>query len=76
MGNKLEIIKNYSDFYKNYSNKCIVNWLREDRIYGELNDNILIIGAGILCKVYMYKNLYNNYHPDLDVSKVEFYTKA
>jgi len=55
---------------------CIQNFFRKDVVYGELNDNILIIGAGILCKIYIYTNMYDNYHSNLNVSKVEFFTKG
>lgn len=69
LGSDLEIIKIKS-------NSFIKNFFKEDLAYGELNDNILIIGAGILCKVYIYANLHNNYYPDLNTSKVEFFTKG
>jgi hypothetical protein len=67
---------------KNNPNKYIHNFLREDVVYGELNDNMLIIGAGILCKVYMFEKLYNDYYhffswPYHDITnKTVFYTLA
>lgn len=59
-----------------YPNRYVINLIRKDAAYGELNDNILIIGLNILCKMYIYTNLYYDYLPDFYVSKVEFYTKA
>lgn len=65
----LELMRKNPNFY-------ISNFIKEDVAYRELNDNILIIGVGILCKVYIYANLYTDYNPDFNVSKVKFYTKA
>lgn len=69
-------VDQYKELLKNYPDCHIINFLRKDLVYAELNDNILIIGAGILCKVYMYTKLSNDYSPDFNESKVKFFTKA
>jgi hypothetical protein len=51
--------------------------LRASDVYFELNDNLLIIGAGILCKNYVYTKMLEFYGPDkMMMNKVDFYTKA
>lgn len=55
----------------------LINFFKKDVAYNELNDNILIVGLGILCKYHIYTNLYNEFGmKGLDLSKLEFYTKA
>lgn len=73
---QIGFLKDYIKHIENKPNSYINNFFREEIAYAELNDNILIIGAGILCKVSMYINLYNDYHLNLNINKVEFFTKG
>ena len=45
---------NYNNFYK------------KEVVYGELNDNLLILGLTILCKIDIFQKLYNEYGIELD----------
>jgi len=44
--------------------------------YYEVNDNLLIVGAGILSKDYILERLTYLYKSDPNLSKLEFYTKV
>lgn len=48
--------------------------------YGELLDNMLIVGAGILCKIYIYENILklsneDLSYPDCDITPFQLYNK-
>jgi len=64
------------EYMTKFPNCHINNFIKKDLVYNELKDNMLIIGAGILSKVYLYQKLYHDYHPNIYVPKVQFYTKA
>jgi hypothetical protein len=69
-------IETYEALLKEFPKQSIKNFLREDAVYAELNDNMLIIGSGILCKAYIYQNLFDSYNADFFKTKVQFFTKA
>lgn len=68
------MLKSGSEPYK--EGVHIVNMFDEKKAYFEVNDNILIIGAGILCKDYIITRLENLHSSDPNLSKLEFYAKA
>jgi hypothetical protein len=83
--------KTFDDSIEDKPNLSFANIFRKDLAYGELNDNLLIIGTGILCKMHVYTNLMNEYAQDLEfyqccehliprdlvgIDKLEFYTKS
>lgn len=57
------------------SDRSILN-IRASNVYFEANDNLLIIGAGILCKHYVYENMLKFYEANKTISRVVFFTKA
>lgn len=65
--------EDYSDTYKN-------NFFEQKNVYAELLDNILIVGTGLLCKIYIYENTLKFYnkemkYPDYDIKIFQFYEK-
>lgn len=70
-------IKETLDVYKTLLDSDLsIRNIRSSNVYLELNDNLLIIGAGILCKDYVYTNMSDFYNADKMISRVVFYTKA
>jgi hypothetical protein len=63
----------------NHASIYVHNFLKREVAYEELLDNILIVGTGILCKVYILENilkLYREMDPgDINLSPYEFYKK-
>ena len=54
----------------------IINMFHAKNAYYEVNDNLLIVGAGILSKDYILERLTYLYKSDPNLSKLEFYTKV
>lgn len=46
-------------------NVYITNYCKKEVVYGELNDNILIVGLSLACRIYIYDQLINYVGADL-----------
>lgn len=65
---------------EDYSGAYNFNFFKPENAYAELLDNILIVGTGILCKIYTYESTLKFYnqdmkYPDFNMKIFQFYEK-